>query len=476
MIDLFFSLVAFAAGASAPLTFQLPAEPDTLDPLHVSDVIGFNIVSNVNEGLVRLDGEGKLKNGLASSHKISRDGRVYRFRIKPEAKWSDGKAVTIEDFLYGLRLARDPKTAARDASYLAGIKEARKAGGELVIELSQPQAGFLQVLTMPLAGPAREDIRANGGWKPTSPSTGPYRVAVAKADREVRLEPNPFYPSGALPVTFKVIAEESTALNLFEAGQLDAITTISTTELDRLEKAKLLRAFPSAASFYLGFNLTKPPFADPRWRKALAAAVNRANLVRISPSTIQATTNYLPSALAGAGAPLRPDFSSHLNLAKKQKAPEIVLVYPASALASLLAQRLQNDLREVLGVELRLEPMEWKAYLGRLKGDAPALFYMGYSAPFDDAESHFKLFLSKESDNRTHYASPEYDALVAKWKSQPAGAARNKLAEQAQRLLVEKDSVVIPLVERRQVHAVRAEWKNYRVNPFGVVDLREIRR
>jgi oligopeptide transport system substrate-binding protein len=202
--------------------------------------------------------------------------------------------------------------------------------------------------------------------------------------------------------------------------------------------------------------------------------VNRENLARLSPETIRVTHNYIPSAVEGAGAQLHPDFSADLAWAKQQAKPEFALVYPATALATMLTQRMQNDIGKELGSAPKLEPMEWKAYLGRLQGEAPALFYMGYSAPFNDAESHLKLFLADESDNRSHYSNPAYASLVAKIKKLPNGKARAQAIEAAQRLLVEKDVVVIPLLERQQVHAIRPELQGFIVNPYGVVEMRSL--
>jgi ABC-type oligopeptide transport system substrate-binding subunit len=169
-IFLLFAALAFAQAQPSELKVQLSAEPNTLDPYHVSDVLGFNLISNVAEGLLRLDGKGELKNGLAESYKISKDGRIYRFILRKEAKWSDGKAVEIEELVAGFRHALDPKTAARDASLLASVKEVRKEGREFVIELKEPDSSLLQVITMPLAAPLRkENLGANGQWRAESP-------------------------------------------------------------------------------------------------------------------------------------------------------------------------------------------------------------------------------------------------------------------------------------------------------------------
>lgn len=473
---LIFSLLARSENAA--LRVQLAGEPNSLDPFEVSDLLSYNIIANVAEGLVRLDGAGKLRNALAASYKISRDGKTYRFRLRQDAKWSDGKPVTIEDFLFGLNLARDPKTAARDGTLLASVTAVRRDKDELVITLAQADASFLQILAMPLCAPLREDLwRANGNrWKAEWPSTGAYRIAVHKPDREIRLEPNPHNGGAKLAVQFRVVPEEVTALNLFETGGIDVLTTITSTDMPRLEKAGLLQWSPTAASFYLVFNIAKAPFNDIRWRRAIAGAVNRANLERLQPGGLTPTTSFLPSAVPGATAYDKERFAKDVAWAKAEKnKPEVTLVYAGNALGNMLLQRLQSDLRKDMGLEIRLEPMEWKAFLGRLDAGAPPLLFMGYSAAFDDSLHHLRLFKGHEADNRWKYLNPKYDVYVEEMKKS-AGKARAKAAEKAQRVLTEEDVVVVPLLERRQAYGVVKGVKGFRVNPFGVMDLREFSR
>ncbi len=471
ILYLFLALSSWASEKTLekPIVIQLAGEPDTLDPLHVSDVLGFNIASNLYEGLFRLDGKGQLQKALAKSHSVSKDGLIHRFRLREEAQWSDGKKVTVDDFVYGLQRALDPKTAARDASLLQSVQEVQNEKNELVLRLKQPDPSLLQALTMPFAAPQRRDQA--GPWNPKAPTTGPYHIALFKPDREIQLVPNPAHRGKALPLTFKVIPEETTALNLFETGGLDLLTTIPATEMARLKNSGLLQTSPSAATIFLSFHLGKAPFSDLRWRKALAHAIDRESLAKVQEGTIHPATSYLPSAIQGSLPYKKPSFPKELAWAKAQEKPTVSLVYASSALANLVVQRLQSDVEKTLGLHLKLEPMEWKAFLGRLQGDAPALFYLGYSAPFNDFISHLKVFRSEEPDNRSHFKSSEYDRLLEQAKKGDAVAARN-----AHRILVERELVILPLFERLMVHGVAKGVKGFQINPFGVMDLRQLRR
>jgi oligopeptide transport system substrate-binding protein len=469
-------LIASPAFGQNALRIQLAGEPNTLDPYHVNDVLGFNLVSNLQEGLLRINGEGKLVNGWSQEHKISKNGLEYRFRIKAGAKWSDGSPLVAEDFASGLEHALNPKTAARDASLLQSIKSVKAEHPWLTITLKQPDSSLLSALTMPLAGPLKKSFLKEGNWHAGAPSSGPYRLGLHKLDREILLEPNAHFPGARLPLSFRVIPEESTALNLFEVGELDILTTIPSTETKRVGQIGNLIASPSAASFYLSFNVKKKPFGEPRLRRVIAGAINRESLVKLQPDSLAPALGYLPSALPGAKAATALTSPEDLAWAKEQVKAlgEVNLVYPASALASTLVQRLQNDLSISLGLKIKLEPLEWKAYLGRLAGDAPGFFYMGYSAVFNDAIAHLKLFASNEPDNRSQFKSAEYDRLLEIVKTK-IGPARLKAVEKAAAIL-EQEAVVIPLLERKQLHGLRKGVQGFSVNPYGVMDLRLLRR
>src|SRR5699024_10628639 len=88
------------------------AEPQTLDPHKVTGVPGGDILRDLYEGLVISAPDGHIIPGDAKSWDISDDHRTYTFHLRPDARWSNGKPVTAEDYVYSLRRAVDPKTAS----------------------------------------------------------------------------------------------------------------------------------------------------------------------------------------------------------------------------------------------------------------------------------------------------------------------------------------------------------------------------
>src|SRR5258708_35670588 len=114
------------AAAEKVLRIANMAEPETLDPHKSSTVPEHNILLNLFEGLMVLDPGGNVAPGAAESFSISEDGLTYTFRLRVNAKWSNGEPVTAGDFVYSLRRIEDPKTRSQYAEVLYPIKNAHE--------------------------------------------------------------------------------------------------------------------------------------------------------------------------------------------------------------------------------------------------------------------------------------------------------------------------------------------------------------
>lgn len=160
-----------SAPQDATIYYNLTHEPDSLDPQIADDPSARLIVTNLFEGLVRLDKNECIIPGAAKSWSISDDGRVYSFRLREDAKWSDKTSVTAEDFYFGICRTLSPETGCKNVSDFFSIKNAEKVyKGELplsslgvypsddtlIIELELADPDFLSSLTSPAAMPCRK--------------------------------------------------------------------------------------------------------------------------------------------------------------------------------------------------------------------------------------------------------------------------------------------------------------------------------
>lgn len=481
-------LNSVAISATEPIRIQMAGEPSSLDPARVFDQYAIGILRNVVEGLFILDADGHIKNGLVDSYQVSKDGRTYRFKLRKDAKWSDGKPVTVDDCIFGLMRTLEPKTASPDVDHFYSITGAReysksgkgsvgvtREGEELVIKLDQPQPSLNLILSLPSAGPMRKDtLEANAGkWRFDLPVTGAYKITSYKPSEEVRLEPNPLSRApGLRPIHYRILPEEITAMNLFETGKMDIIMSVVPTEVERLKKKGLIKTAPSTTVIYLAMNSTREPMNDPSVRRAIASSIDRTGLVTALRNLYEPSYSYVPKNME-TGLP-----SKALNFPKDVAAvkaralkPRIRLAYADSASNKMIAEKIQSDLKQTLGLALTLEPMELKTLIQRLFNDPPEMYFLGKSAFFDDPYIHLDSFSRHPQPNFARYESDAFEKLLEKIKSQPFGKERSQTVREANALLIEKDAVVVPLLTRMQIFGVQPTIKNFQVSPYQVINL-----
>src|SRR5690606_8042834 len=99
------------------------------------------------------------------------------------------------------------------------------------------------------------------------------------------------------------------------------------------------------------------------------------------------------------------------------------------------------------------------------------MYYLGKSALFDDAIGHLDIFSSASGPNFSRYESDEYQKLLTELRTTPLGAERAKLVKRANRHVVERDTIVVPLLLRLQVFGVSKSLKSFRVSPYQVIQL-----
>ncbi len=91
---------------------NIGTEPSSIDPQMAEESAGSDIVNDLFEGLYSLDSNGKLRAAGALSYELDSTGTVYTFKLRPEAKWSNGEPVTAADYVYGWQRAANPKNAS----------------------------------------------------------------------------------------------------------------------------------------------------------------------------------------------------------------------------------------------------------------------------------------------------------------------------------------------------------------------------
>ena len=267
----------------------LGPEPGSLDIHAAQGLAALNVLRDVREGLVTLDAEGAPVPGVAVAWTVSDDRRTWTFRLDPVARWSDGTPVTARDFVRAWRRAVDPATGAplgglldglvNAAAIRSGDKPPASLGAHAVdastlrLELVEPVPWLPTLLAHPVAFPLAEDpALTNGPFERVEHVPGSHIALAADPDwraaESVKIE----------RVVWHTIEDPAVELGRYRAGGLHITESVPPGRVEWLRE-KLgaeLRIAPYLGSFWLGYNLRRPPFEDAGdLREALSLAIDR---------------------------------------------------------------------------------------------------------------------------------------------------------------------------------------------------------
>jgi oligopeptide transport system substrate-binding protein len=269
---------------------------------------------------------------------------------------------------------------------------------------------------------------------------------------------------------------------MYENGELDFIeTTSSIPSFD----VRRLRHRPEAQTRllhrinYFGFNTQKPPFDNPKVRQAFAYALDRTYYPRLMQSGQRPLASWISPGLQGynphIGLQFNPQKAKQLlaeaGYPNGKGFPPVSLSYQTVYDIRKEAEIAQYLWKKYLNVTVRLDNMEWKMLLSRLNQDPPALFRMGWFADYPDADSFMGVFLSNSGNNHTHWQNASYDQWVNQAATLTHIGQRQALYDKAQRLLLEQDTVVIPIYAAEKLFLTNPRIHDLQINALNVVDL-----
>lgn len=479
-------------------------EPSTLDPHRCPEVACANVLRDLFEGLVAEDGAGNLIPGLAERWDVSEDGRTWTFHLREGLRWSNGEPLDAGQVLASLRRAFEPATAAPFAAHLDAIEHAaavqRGERPPAALGVSAPDAHTLvfrlsrsadlpRLLTLPIAYPVHLPSLAEHGARFTRPgrlvSNGAYRLAEWLPQAHLVVERNPHFrePAPIERVRFHVTEDAAAELRRFEAGGLHITETLPPQPLEHLRTrfGDQLRISPYLGSFWLGFNLTRPPFKDsPALREALVLAVDRDILTRHVTGLGEAPAwGVVPPGTAGYTPPV-PAVASLTQRQREARARalyaqagysrerplQIELRYNTSTPHRRMALAVAAMWRETLGVRTTLRNEEWKVFVGTRRQRAiTEVFRGGWIADIDDARNFLGTFHSQSPANWSGLADPGYDALLAAADAAPTLERRQALLREAEARL-QATHAVVPLYFYTSRHLVHRDVLGFEANPL----------
>jgi len=489
------------AGSKAPqenktpqeFRFTLASEPPSLDPALMTDAQSSIVASGLYDGLTRLNPEGVPEPAVAKEWTVSDDGKTYTFKLRDDAKWSNGDPVTANDFEYSWKRALNPETASEYAymlfylengeQYNSGEATADQVGVKAIdattleVKLKSATPYFNSLIAHYTYWPVHQaSVDGKPEWAAeaaTIVSNGPFLLKEwAHGDKLVMTKNPDYYNADKVnfdKVTVSLVEDESTVYNLFQTDKIDWIgAQAGSVPLDVTPKVLsdgtgVVKTI--ASTYYYIFNTKQKPFDNVKVRKAFSMAIDRQAIIdNVAKANQSPAFGLIPPSIAGLDGKnyreIYPDsayFSENIEEAKKllteglaesglDKFPDTTLLYNTSEGHKAIAEAIVDMWRKNLGVEVKLSNQEWGTFLETRKAGQFGIARSGWGADFNHAINFsYDLIHPKSGNNDGKYDNQTVgkaldDAIVA-----TDDKARLDLIAQAEKTAISDDMAVLPI-------------------------------
>jgi len=463
------------------------AEPKELDPSKSTGVPESHILDNLFEGLTSLDPVTLTElPGVAHKWGKSKDGLTYTFHLRKDAKWSDGKPLVAQDFVWSWARALSPALASEYAYQLHYIKNGKafnegkirdpkklgvKAVGKhkLIVTLEQPTPFFTRLTAFHTLYPVpRHMIEKYPGQKWTKAGVlvgnGPFVLNEWRLNSHIKLLPNPNYWDKKLikikEAWFYPIENQDTEERTFFAGKLHKTNEVPVMKIPTFKrqikkspnKYHPYQSVPYLGVYYYRFNVTKKPLNDKRVRRALNLAIDRTLIAeRVTRGGEQPADAFTPPGTGGytydPTLPIHADAKA-LKEARSLLAaagypggkgfPKIDILFNTSEKHKKVALAIQQMLNKNLGIEIGLYNQEWKVYLDNQRKLNYAISRAGWIGDYPDPNTFLDMWVTGGGNNQTGWSNLKYDKLISDASKTTDEAKRLSYFRQAEKILLDE--------------------------------------
>ena len=499
------------------ITINWGAEPPSLDPGLATDTTSSNILLNIMDPLVRLDENLKPTPNLAESWDVSPNGKTVTFRLRPDGRWTNGDPVTAHDFEYSWKRTLAPELGADYAYQFYGILGAQEYNscekncaalrddvgvkavdnGTLRVQLTSRQPWFLQQVAHHSFLAVHPKTVERYGEKWTEPgkivTNGPFKLAVWQHDARIDLVKwNGWREAERVSLTRvngKMLTQGTTAVQAFEAGDVDVNLTVPPQDIARFKQTPEYAQYPGLGTYYYGLNLKN--VRDVNQRRAMSMAIDRRTIIdHISQADQVPATGVTPEGMPGFDTidpksewmPESADLEQAKALLAKAKnaKKKLTLYFNNDPAHKSIATAIQSQWAK-LGLDVTLKVQEWKQYLQFL-GPPPHqdvdVYRLGWIGDYVDAMNFLELWTCESGNNNTNYCDPAYDRLAAKARNTPDDQQRYEIYAQLEKMLFGPDGAmpIIPIYWYTYTALERESVKDtFALNLLDQVDLTTVK-
>ncbi|RLK64173.1 ABC transporter substrate-binding protein [Atopobacter sp. AH10] len=473
------------------LTVGLSGDAISLDPVMTNDNQSSNVMTQIYEGLVKLDKDGKIVPALAESYEQV-DDVTYRFKLKKGVKFHNGEEMKASDVVFSLKRA----IVAPNVTHLFQTIDENtvKALDDYSVEFKQkePFAGIMSALCHPGGFIVNEKAVKKAGDDYSQHPVGTNALKFVKWSRSNSIELEKFkdYHGEKLgfdKLVLRVIPEPSNRVIELESGGVDMAYDIIATDLKKVEENPDLNLIKSLdyGETYMGFNCAKKPLNDPKVREAISLALDTDSIVKAVFHDLGKTAKgvlppTLPYSIADKQSLQKRDVEKAKALLKEagvEKGFKLSIATNENKDRSDMATAMKEQLAEV-GIDASINVLEWSAFNDLLKKGGQDLFMIAWTADSSDPDTFlFPCFHSSargEGGNYIFLEDKKVDELLEKGRYAQEDSERAKSYEEVQKYLMDIHAWV-PLHNKELTCATRKNIKGMWLSPLGFYQITQVK-
>ncbi|EAZ85813.1 peptide ABC transporter substrate-binding protein [Lysinibacillus fusiformis] len=484
----------------------------TMSSLGSVDALAVTAMNSVFEGLYRIGPENTPIPGMAESHEVSEDGTVYTFKIRKDAVWSNGTPVTAHDFEYAWKRAINPETQAIYSYLMLDIKNAVNVQTEedplygkveeigikaindetLEVQLNAPIPYFISLTTYAPFFPLNKEFTESQGDQYALEAenmiyNGPFMMESWQHGQGWTFVKNESYwdkdTVKLTKITQKIVKDTATAVNLYEAGEIDT-AELSSEYVAQYKDSPEYSTFLKPNTYFIRMNHENKYLSNLNIRKAIDMAWDKQGFTDVILQDGSIPAYYLvPQGLStdDKGNDFRDgngDMNkTNIELAKEAWATGLkelgvdqvkleFLTYDraeSKKAAEFIKNQLETNL-EGLELTINMQPNKQKLALeGAVDFD---LDYGGWGPDYQDPMTYIELFESTAYYNQSNYKNEKVDALIKQAKTTSNVSERWELMQQAEKLMME-DVAFAPTFQKGLSRLTKPYVKNLYEHPFS---------
>lgn len=464
------------------LVAAIGSEPDQLDPQKTTAYPSFQVLENVFDTLVEPDEDLEMQPALAESWETSEDGLTWTFALRDDVKWHNGRDFVADDVVFSYKRIIDEELS--NAYRFATVEDVTAPDERTVeITLTQPTPSLLANLGSfkGMAIVAKENV-ADIAREPIG--TGPFAFSEYAPGDSLEIVRNDDWWGGDVPldgVRFTFVPEPTVALTNVQGGEAQWTDNLPPQQVSSLQDGDELNveAVPSNDYWYFAANQARPPFDDPKVRRALAYGIDREEITEAAKfglATVNQTAIPEDSEYYFDYAPYERDVDKAKSLLAEAgvsgRLPMELIVTNEFPETVTSGQVMQDQLKEI-GVDVEVRTLDFAAWLdAQGKGDFDA-FLLGWLGNIDPDDFYYAQHHSTGTNNFQKYANPEVDEALDAARAETDEDARQELYDQAVKRIVD-DASYVYLYNPEVVQAWTDEVQGYEVRADRAIRFRDV--